>query len=156
MLPTNLSPWHLDPTWLFWLVLALLLTKMAWMGPNILRYLRQPAAAAAPSPWAPAARDRKMQRMAALLTLVFSAATLFSLMALSALAFYCAAANAVPRVMRFWDEMPHASGGEQIGTVIGGLIGGLAQVALIMGAVASLDPTSDFPFRLKEHLSDVS
>ena len=97
------------------------------------------------------------------LLLALSTLTLALLVLLSAAAFYAAAAGVIPRLLRIAGDLPAAldtaaradpaQGGAAIGSVVGALIGGLVQIALILGAIASIDPASTFPFRLADHLT---
>ncbi len=153
MLPTDLSLWHLHTTWLYWVLLAALVIELAWMAPATLRALAAPRTEPAAGPWGSSAPLSPLLTLSFVLSLLSAVLTLLCLGLLSASAFYAAALGVVPRLLRFASQIPHAKGGEQIGSVIGELIGGLLQIALILGAIASLDPTSEFPFRLQDHVA---
>ncbi len=153
MLPTDLSLWHLHTTWLYWVLLAALVIELAWMAPLTWRALRAPKAEPAAGPWGRIEPPSPLLTLSYVLSLVSAVLTILCLVMLSASALYAAALCILPRLLRFASQLPHAKGAEQIGSVIGELIGGLLQIALILGAIASLDPTSDFPFRLKDHVT---
>lgn len=153
MLPSDLSFWHLQPTWLYWLLLAFLLIELAWLGPATFRALRSPQKGPTAGPWGSTTAPSPLLRVSYVVSLVSSVLTVVLLMLLSAAAFYTAAFGVLARILRFAAQIPQATGGEQIGAVIGELIGGLLQILLILGAIASIDPTSDFPFRLKDHVT---
>ena len=156
--PSDLSIGHLEPTWLFWLLLVLLIVELAWMAPKMITYLRQAQtnSKAPAGPWGTAATPSRLLTWSMTITLVLSSLTVLALVFLSAAGFYLAALSLISRVMRFAARYPHAHGGEEVGSVIGELIGGLVQISLIMGVFASIDPASQFPFRLSSHLSPES
>lgn len=153
MLPTDLSLWHLHTTWLYWVLLAALVIELAWMAPPTMRALMAPRSTPAAGPWGSSAQPSPLLTISYVLSLLSALLTVLCLVLLSTGAFYAAALGVVPRLLRFASQIPHAKGGEQVGSVIGELIGGLLQIALILGAIASLDPTSEFPFRLEDHLT---
>jgi len=152
--PTDLSLRHLHRTWAYWLLVIFLIAEMAYFQPRSLRFLRDVASASHPTsgPWGSAKPPSSKAIWAVRITTIVSFATLMALLLASALAFYTALIGLIPALLRFADEIPHATTGETIGAAIGSLIGVALQILLIIAVVSSIDPASQFPLRLPHHL----
>ena len=153
-LPHDLSPGHLQRTWLYWLLVVLLLAEMLYFQPRSLRFLRHSATAVKPTkgPWGSKPITSSTVIMSIALTSLLSVATFAALLLGSTLAFYTALLGMIPATVRFSDEIPRAHTGETIGAAIGSLIGAALQILLIISIISSVDPTSQFPLRFFQHL----
>ncbi|MGJ8618656.1 MAG: hypothetical protein ACSHWS_17570, partial [Sulfitobacter sp.] len=103
-------------------------------------------------PWGGAKAPSAKVIWAVRLTTALSFVTLIALLLSSAFAFYTALLGLIPALLRFADEIPHATTGETIGAAIGSLIGSTLQILLIITVVSSIDPASQFPLKLPHHL----
>ena len=153
-LPSDLSLGHLQRTWLYWLLVILLASEMIYFQPRSLTFLRNyfTADKRVTGPWGTTTNPSKKVIVATCLTSILMLLTFSALVLASALAFYAALLGLIPAALRFADQIPLANTGETIGAAIGSFIGGGLQILLIIGIVSSVDPTSQFPFRLANHL----
>ena len=149
--PTDLAVNHLQRTWLYWALLSVLLLEFLWMRVRTMRFL---AGLHPKGPWDTTPAVSPFAIRTAKLHLWISAATLIALALASAVAFYVAVLPLLTALARFAVEIPHARGGEAIGGAIGSWIGASLQALLIIGAIATVDPTSSFPLRLDGHLTE--
>ncbi|MGC1496898.1 MAG: hypothetical protein WA790_13890 [Sulfitobacter sp.] len=152
-LPRDVSLWHLQRTWLYWLMMVLLAAEMLYFQPRSLRFLRQSTTAIPTSgPWGTSNIASKKVILAVSITSILSILTFLALILASAVAFYSALLGLFPAALRFADEIPQAHTGETIGAAIGSFVGVTLQIMVIIGIISSIDPTSHFPFRLGNYL----
>jgi hypothetical protein len=78
----------------------------------------------------------------------------FALALRAPVAFWIAWAYLVPALLRFRMNLPFAKTPEEIGAVIGALVGGSLQTLLILAGLASINPASTFPLRLTHHVTE--
>ena len=149
--PTDLSLNHLQRTWLYWLLLVLLMIELFWMRPRTLRFIQSLHPI---GPWDQTRGIAPLTIFSLKASLWISGALILALALASAAAFYITLLLFPMALARFVAEIRLASGGEAIGGAIGSWLGASLQALLIVGAVATIDPTSTFPLRLDSHLNE--
>ena len=149
--PTDLGINHLHRTWLYWLLLVLLAVEFFWMRQRTRRFFNS---LHPKGPWDETPGLSRLTLFSLKADLWISGALILAVALASAAAFYVALLALPMSVARFTSEIQQASGSEAIGGAIGSWLGASLQTLLIVGAIASIDPTSTFPLRLDSHLTE--
>jgi hypothetical protein len=146
------QPGQLQPTWIYWTLVALVLVDLALLTRGLIR--RGQTDLGAPGPWAPPGPSRRILRASGWLSFCLTLALGVALLARLPVALWIAALTFLPPLIRFILNRPFARTAEDLGGVIGALVGAAVQTLVIMAGISSIDPTSTFPLRLDQHLTE--
>jgi hypothetical protein len=149
---TSLQPGQLQVTWIYWCLVAILLADLFFLVKGLIADTRAPGTVT--GPWTRPGPAPSEARRYAWMSLAIALLYGLALALRTPVAFWIACAYLIPALLRFRMKLPFAKTSEEIGSVIGALLGGSLQTLLILAGLASIDPTSTFPLRLSHHLTE--
>jgi hypothetical protein len=148
------QPGQLQATWIYWVLIAVVLVDLVLVTRGLIRTGR--STRDAPGPWALPGPSRRILRASGWLSVGLSLLLGAALLTRMPVALWIAALTVLPPLIRFILNRPFAKTAEDIGGVIGALVGAALQTLVIMAGISSIDPASTFPLRLDQHLNEAT